>query len=69
MFLKCIKGHPGILEEEQIYEIKDITPSGHFQLVGIVPPPPCNCFNKERFTPVDIDDINIEEVFEFIGEI
>lgn len=64
MFVKCIKGYPGILEEEQIYEVAKITSNGHFLLIGIQPPPPHTCFHKERFVLIDIDDINIKEVFE-----
>ena len=62
MFVKCIKGYPGILEEGQIYEAYMVTENGHFVLVGVNPPPPHTCFNKERFVPIDIDDVNIEEV-------
>jgi len=40
MFVKCIKGFPGILEEENIYEVKEVTPKGHFVLVETTPPPP-----------------------------
>ncbi len=40
MFVKCIKGFPGVLEEEQIYEVERVTPSGHFILVETTPPPP-----------------------------
>lgn len=69
MFVKCIKGFPGILEEEQIYEVEAVTSKGHFVLVEVSPPSPHTCFNKERFVPIDIDDINIEEVFEFVAGI
>jgi hypothetical protein len=69
MFVKCVKGHPEVLEEEQIYEVEDITPLGDFKLLGVLPPSPYTCFKKERFTPINFDDINIEEVFEFVMEI
>ena len=69
MFVKCIKGFPGILEEEQIYEVKEVTPKGHFVLVETTPPPPHTCFNKDRFEPVDIDRINFEDVFEVAMEL
>jgi hypothetical protein len=69
MFVKCIKGFPGVIEEENIYEVERVTPSGHFVLVGISPPSPHTCFNKERFEPIDIDRINFEEAFEFAMEL
>ena len=69
MFVKCIKGFPGILEEEHIYEVEKVTTSGHFILVEVDPPAPHTCFNKERFEPVDIDRINFEEVFEVVMEL
>jgi len=69
MFLKCIKGHPGILEEGQIYEACMVTENGHFVLLRVNPPAPHTCFNKERFVPIDIDDLNIEEVLELAMEL
>lgn len=69
MFVKCIKGFPGILEEEQIYEVEKITIGGHFLLVGVQIPSPYTCFHKDRFIPLDIDEINIEDVFELVVEI
>lgn len=69
MFVKCIKGFSGILEEEQIYEVERVTTAGHFLLVETTPPPPHTCFNKDRFEPVDIDLINIEDAFEVAMEL
>lgn len=69
MFVKCIKGSPGILEEEQIYEVEKVTPSGHFLLVEVSPPSPHTCFSKERFVHFDIDRVNFEDVFEFEMEL
>lgn len=69
MFVKCIKGFPGILEEEQIYEVERVTSAGHFVLVETTPPPPHTCFNKDRFEPVDIDRINFEDAFEVVMEL
>jgi hypothetical protein len=69
MFLKCIKGYPGLLEEGQIYEAYMITENGHFVLVGVNPPPPHTCFNKNRFVPIDIDEINIKEVLTLAMEL
>lgn len=69
MFVKCIKGFPGVLEENQIYEVEKITSNGNFLLIGIQPPSPHTCFHKERFVPLDIDDINIEDIFELVVEI
>lgn len=69
MFVKCIIGFPGILEEGQIYEVERVTISGHFLLTEISPPLPHTCFDKKRFESINIDDINIEEIFEFTMEL
>lgn len=69
MFVKCIKGFPGVLEEEQIYEVERVTSAGNFILVETPLPPPHTCFNKDRFEPIDIDRINFEEVFEVVMEL
>jgi hypothetical protein len=66
MFVECIKGHPGLLEEGQIYEVTHISPKGNYHLKGIFPPPPHTVFSKERFNSLNIDDINIEEIFELV---
>ena len=58
MFVKCIKGFPGVLEEEQI-----------FVLVETTPPSPHTCFNKDSFEPIDIDRINFEDAFEVVMEL
>jgi hypothetical protein len=65
MFVKCIKGYPEILEEGQIYEVEKVTKDKDFVLKEVSPPPPYTCFHKERFIPVNPDDINIEDAFEF----
>jgi hypothetical protein len=69
MFVKCIKGFPGVLEEGEIYEVERITSEGNFILKEVLIPIPYTCFDKKRFVPIDIDDVNIEEVFEFIIEL
>jgi hypothetical protein len=69
MFVKCIKGFPGVLEEEQIYEVERVTSAGNFILVETPHPSPHTSFNKDRFEPVDIDRINFEDAFEVVMEL
>jgi hypothetical protein len=61
--VECIKGSPGIIEEGSIYTVYDVVGEGHLILVEIEPPPPHNCFHRERFKEVQppMDIINLIE--------
>lgn len=57
-FVKCIKGHEGILEEGQYYTVVEITKKGNYILDEVLPPPPHTSFCKSRFgNPEDVSII------------
>ena len=60
----CIKGHPGVLVENQYYTVRSITKNGHILLHEVEPPLGYNSFNKERFIQVqtkeDLDNIIVK---------
>jgi hypothetical protein len=67
MYIKCIKPHPGVIEYGY-YTVKEITKNGHFVLNEVSLPSPYNCFNKDRFEEINIDDININELTEIFEQ-
>ena len=48
----CIKGHPGVLEENQYYTVRSVTKQGHLLLHEVEPPLGYNSFHGNRFVPV-----------------
>lgn len=64
----CILGSPGILEENAIYTVREITAAGHINLFEAVPPHPHNCFNRERFVEVQSSDDATEILSEVYTE-
>jgi len=52
MRVLCISGHPGILEEGEIYTVKEETERGSYLLFEVDPPQPYLSFRRERFVPL-----------------
>lgn len=57
----CIKGFPGILEEDSIYTVTQVKSTGNILLAEITPPSPHNSFDKRRFKeiqgPLDVQTL------------
>jgi hypothetical protein len=59
--VECIVGHPGVIQENNYYTVKQVFEKG-ITLYEVDPPPPYNCFLKERFIEVQSPD-EIEVIF------
>jgi hypothetical protein len=57
MYVKCIKGYPGYLNEGDVYSVKKITENGNYILYGASPPYPYTSFDKNRFEEINLDAI------------
>ena len=63
MEVLCIRGHEGILEEGEVYNVSGVTSKGNFILEGVEVPEGYTSFNQNRFAvleTVDLDDWNEE---------
>lgn len=56
----CVLGHPGILEKEQIYTVREVTPQGNINVFEAEPPHLHNSFHRERFVELQSPDGALE---------
>ena len=61
----CVLGHPGILEQEQIYTVREVTQQGNINVFEAEPPHPHSSFFRERFVEVQSPD----EIPEILSEV
>lgn len=68
MYVICIKGHPGYLNEGEVYSIRKVTQNGNYILYGASPPYPHTSFNKNRFKEIDLDTMILSSEYNLIGD-
>lgn len=66
--VECMKGHPGILEERQVYSVLGETKEGNYLLYEVQVPEGYTCFDKERFRVVETFVLEYEDSNVFEGE-
>jgi hypothetical protein len=63
----CIKGFPGILEEDSIYTVTQVKSTGNILVAETMPPSPHTSFDKRRFKevqgPMDVQTLVNEIIF------
>lgn len=64
----CVLGHPGILEQEQIYTVREVNSQGNINVFEAEPPYPHTSFFKERFVEVQSPDAIPEILFELLAD-
>jgi hypothetical protein len=52
----CVLGHPGVLEQDQIYTVREVTSQGNINVFEAEPPHPHSSFYRERFVEVQSPD-------------
>jgi hypothetical protein len=66
----CVLGHPGVLEQDQIYTVREVTSQGNINVFEAEPPHPHSSFFRERFvelqSPDEIPGILSEVLFDQI---
>ena len=62
MEVLCINGSEGILEDGQLYTVREITKAGNFLLEGVQVPEGYTSFSANRFAPVEVYDDWDEEL-------
>lgn len=69
----CVEGHPGILEEGQIYTVHSLEEHERSGTTGVYlyevsPPPPCKGFAIRRFIeiqePLDVNSLIEDSLYE-----
>ena len=60
----CIKGFPGIIEENEIYTVKQVGNKG-ISLEEAYPPEPYTSFDKKRFKEIQSPD-ELEKILDSI---
>lgn len=61
MRVLCVEGHEGVLEEGEVYTVREITERGNYILWEVEPPQPYVSFKQGRF--VSLEDEPAEELF------
>lgn len=61
----CVLGHPGVLEQDQIYTVREVTSQGNVNVFEVDPPHPHSSFYRERFVEVQSPD----EIPEILSEV
>ena len=61
----CVLGHPGILEQDQIYTVREVTSAGNINVFEVDPPAPHKCFYRDRFVEVQSE----YELIEILSEV
>lgn len=61
----CVLGHPGVLEQDQIYTVREVTSQGNINVFEAEPPHPHSSFFRERFVEVQSPD----EIPEILAEV
>lgn len=69
MYVICTEGYPGILNENEVYSVRKVTNKGDYKLYGVEPPYPFTCFDKKRFTIINLDEISIESILSDLYEL
>lgn len=64
----CVLGHPGILEQDQIYTVREVTPQGNINVFEAEPPHPHASFFRERFVEVQSPDAVPEILWEILAD-
>lgn len=66
MRVLCIQGHEGVLEEGEVYTVKELTDRGNYLLNEVDPPQPYSSFRSERFVPLtdSSDELVLEEEYQ-----
>lgn len=64
----CVLGHPGILEQEQIYTVREVTSQGNINVFEAEPPHPHKSFFRERFVEVQPPDAVPEIMWELLAD-
>ena len=64
----CVLGHPGVLEQEQIYTVREVTSKGNINVFEAEPPHPYGSFYKERFAEVQSPDAIPEILWEVMSD-
>jgi hypothetical protein len=61
----CVLGHPGVLDQDQIYTVREVTSQGNINVFEAEPPHPHSSFFRERFVEVQSPD----EIPEILAEV
>lgn len=64
----CVLGHPGILEQEQIYTVREVTSQGNINVFEAEPPHPHKSFFRERFAEIQSPDAVPEIMWELLAD-
>jgi hypothetical protein len=64
----CVSGHSGVLEQNQIYTVKDINSQGNINVIEVEAPHPYTCFLRERFVEVQSPDGVPEILWELLSD-
>lgn len=59
MRVLCIEGYSGVLEEGEVYTVREITETGNYILWEVQPPQPYSSFKRKRFA--NLEDEPAEE--------